>query len=378
MARLIALSVTRPVAAGRPSFRAGGRFAGWVRSVYAKPQWVVGAIVLVSAALAATFSLQIVSFEPDELGYTHLAIGIAHSLTPITLSYGGAQKLNQLYPLLIAPLWGTFGNVTAFQLTHAWNALLLASAAIPTYLLAQEVLRVRWASIPRGGAGGDRPVADAVDRRVDRGRGVSGVRLGTARDAALAGRAEPPARRDRAGGDPDRGVRAVAVDPARAGVRDRDARPRTGLPGHCARARAASRGAARGGDANRAPARRADRRRGSRSADRRTSAAQRQARQRRRLLRRRVHRRDDQRRDVRPGAQLPDVHRARPVCRPGGAGVWIRVRDAAGAGVASRARVCVDGARHRVRDHDPGSRDQRALQRVDAPGALQLLHRAAV
>ncbi len=146
MARLIALSVTRPVAAGRPSLRAGGRFAGWARSVYGKPQWVVGAIVLASAALAATFSLQIVSFEPDELGYTHLAIGIAHSLTPITLSYGGAQKLNQLYPLLIAPLWGTFGNVTAFQLTHAWNALLLASAAIPTYLLAQEVLRVRWAA----------------------------------------------------------------------------------------------------------------------------------------------------------------------------------------------------------------------------------------
>ncbi len=146
MARLIALSVTRPVAARRLSFRAGGRLAGWVRSVYAKPRWVVGAIVLVSAALAATFSLQIVSFEPDELGYTHLAIGIAHSLTPITLSHGGAQKLNQLYPLLIAPLWGTFGNVTAFQLTHAWNALLMASAAIPTYLLAEEVVRVRWAA----------------------------------------------------------------------------------------------------------------------------------------------------------------------------------------------------------------------------------------
>lgn len=107
---------------------------------------MVGAIVLVSAAVAAFFSLQVVFFEPDELGYTHLAIGIAHSLTPLTLAYGGGQKLNQLYPLLIAPLWGPFGNVTAFQLTHAWNALLLASAAIPAYLLAQEVLRVRWAA----------------------------------------------------------------------------------------------------------------------------------------------------------------------------------------------------------------------------------------
>jgi len=116
-----------------------------MRAALGRPPVVVGAIVLVSAALAASFSLQITGYEPDELGYTRLAIGIAHALTPFTTSYGGASRLNQLYPLLIAPLWGLFGNVTAFQLTHAWNALLMASAAIPVYLLAREVVHVRWA-----------------------------------------------------------------------------------------------------------------------------------------------------------------------------------------------------------------------------------------
>ncbi len=112
----------------------------------AKPPLVVGAIVLLSAALAAVFSLEIVSFDPDELGYTHLARGIADSLTPFTVAYGGGQRLNQLYPLLIAPLWGVFGNVTAFRLTHVWNTVLMTSTAIPTYLMARDVVRARWAA----------------------------------------------------------------------------------------------------------------------------------------------------------------------------------------------------------------------------------------
>jgi hypothetical protein len=106
---------------------------------------VVGAIVLVGAAVAGAFSLQIVRYEPDEIGYTHLAIGITHSASPITLSHAGADRLNQLYPLLIAPIWGLFGNVAAFRITHVWNAVLMASAAIPSYLLAREVVHERWA-----------------------------------------------------------------------------------------------------------------------------------------------------------------------------------------------------------------------------------------
>jgi hypothetical protein len=139
-----AAGVDRPADRPRPS--ADGPILAGLRSLAARPPLVLGAIVLVSATVAAAFSLQVVDFEPDEIGYTHLAIGIAHSLSPLTLSYGGAQRLNQLYPLLIAPIWGLFGNVSAFRITHAWNALLMASAAIPAYLLAQDVLRRRWAA----------------------------------------------------------------------------------------------------------------------------------------------------------------------------------------------------------------------------------------
>ncbi len=105
---------------------------------------MVGAIVLVSAGIAGGFALQVVGYNPDEIGYTHLAIGIGRSLSPITVRYDGGQRLNQLYPLLIAPIWGLFRNVTAFRIAHVWNALLMASAAIPTYLLARELVPRRW------------------------------------------------------------------------------------------------------------------------------------------------------------------------------------------------------------------------------------------
>lgn len=117
-----------------------------LRAAAVNPPFVVGAIVLLAAALAAFFTHQITGYDPDEIIYTRLAIGISHSLTPIALSGGGAQRLNQLYPLLIAPIWGVFGNVTAFRLVHLVNPLLMASAAIPTYLLAREVLEDRRAA----------------------------------------------------------------------------------------------------------------------------------------------------------------------------------------------------------------------------------------
>jgi hypothetical protein len=117
-----------------------------LRSLAACPWIVLGAIMLVAAAIAIVFSVQITGYEPDEIGYTRLALTLAHAHAPITLDGLGSQRLNQLYPLLIAPLWGLFANPTAFRLTHIWNPLLMASTAIPTYLLARNVVRVRWAA----------------------------------------------------------------------------------------------------------------------------------------------------------------------------------------------------------------------------------------
>lgn len=111
-----------------------------------RPPVVVAGIVLLGSGVTAAFTARISGFNPDEIGYTHLAIGIAHSLTPFTRNYGGSQRLNQLYPLLIAPIWGLFGNVSAFRIAHVWNAILMASAAIPTYLLAMDVVQRRRAA----------------------------------------------------------------------------------------------------------------------------------------------------------------------------------------------------------------------------------------
>jgi hypothetical protein len=120
--------------------------AGELRAFACRPVLVIGFIMLIVVAVVGFFSWQISGYEPDEVGYTHLSLGIAHSLSPITLRYGGGSRLNQLYPLLIAPIWGAFGNVTAFRIAHIWNVLLMASAAIPAYLLAIEVVRRRWAA----------------------------------------------------------------------------------------------------------------------------------------------------------------------------------------------------------------------------------------
>ncbi len=111
-----------------------------------RPPLVVGTITLLAAALGASFSRQITGYDPDEIVYTHLAIAISHSLTPIAGSGSGGQRVNQLYPLLIAPIWGVFGNVTAFRIVHFLNPLIMASSAIPAYLLAREVLTDRRAA----------------------------------------------------------------------------------------------------------------------------------------------------------------------------------------------------------------------------------------
>jgi hypothetical protein len=124
----------------------GSAFVRGLRGFADRPPLVVGAIMLLAAVLAGVFSLQIVGYQPDEVGYTHLAVDIARSFAPITLSHGGSQRPNQLYPLLISPIWGLFGNVTAFRITHVWNVVLMSSAAIPGYLLAREVVGRRWAA----------------------------------------------------------------------------------------------------------------------------------------------------------------------------------------------------------------------------------------
>jgi len=119
------------------------RIAAAARRACERPLPVVGALVALSAGLAAFFATKITTFQPDELGYTHMAIALAGDPSLRTSEFGGSERLNQLYPLSLAPFYGLFVNVTAFALAHWWNALLMGSAVIPVYLLAREVLARR-------------------------------------------------------------------------------------------------------------------------------------------------------------------------------------------------------------------------------------------
>jgi hypothetical protein len=88
----------------------------------------------------------------DELLYERLAIHASHTLSPLPSIHGHViGNLNQLYPLLIAPLFG-HGNVPAsLTAAHFLNALVMASAALPVFALARELQPSRaWALVAAG------------------------------------------------------------------------------------------------------------------------------------------------------------------------------------------------------------------------------------
>ena len=76
----------------------------------------------------------------DELYYERLAVSVAQTGSLLPRLHGElVPNVNQLYPVLISPLYGD-GNVPAsFEGAHRLNAFLIASAAIPVYLLARRI-----------------------------------------------------------------------------------------------------------------------------------------------------------------------------------------------------------------------------------------------
>jgi len=83
----------------------------------------------------------------DELQTTKLATSIAETGSPVPHIHGRYYAaLSQLYPLLIAPLYGLLTTPAAATGAHVLNGFLLASAAWPAYLLARSVTRSRAAA----------------------------------------------------------------------------------------------------------------------------------------------------------------------------------------------------------------------------------------
>jgi hypothetical protein len=104
------------------------------------------AIVLASAGLSAAYALQARHWAvmTDELQTVKLATSIAETLSPLPEIHGARYgPPSQLYPLLLAPLFGLLSVPAAVDAAHALNALLLASAAWPAYLVGRAVTASR-------------------------------------------------------------------------------------------------------------------------------------------------------------------------------------------------------------------------------------------
>jgi hypothetical protein len=124
------------------------------------PEWahrhhrlvVAGALVAlwlgVGGALALWFSGRIRDWSvmTDELLYAKLATSISETGSPLPQVHGATIEVyNQLYPLLLAPLYGALSAPDAFRAAHVLNAFVMASAAFPAYLLGREILSRRSA-----------------------------------------------------------------------------------------------------------------------------------------------------------------------------------------------------------------------------------------
>jgi hypothetical protein len=98
--------------------------------------WALG------TTLTVFFTTQVAgwSVQTDELQLVRLALSIGDtlSLTPY-LRGEDVPVYGQLYPLLMAPFYGFLSTTAAFDAVHIFNAVAMASAAVPVYILAREL-----------------------------------------------------------------------------------------------------------------------------------------------------------------------------------------------------------------------------------------------
>ena len=122
------------------------------------PGLVVGGIVLGAGGLSAAFAARAThwSVMSDELQTAKLATSIADGLAILPQIHGERYGTlgQQLYPLLLSPLFASLGVPAAVHVAHIANGFLLASAAVPAYLLARDVTGSRVAGCVTAGPHG--------------------------------------------------------------------------------------------------------------------------------------------------------------------------------------------------------------------------------
>lgn len=107
------------------------------------------ALWLAFAALVAVLTSRVADWfvMTDELLYERLALSVVRLHTPIPHIHGVTiGNIDQLYPLLLAPVFASGPVAHDLHMAHILNAVLYTSTAVPTYLLALRVTRSAWAS----------------------------------------------------------------------------------------------------------------------------------------------------------------------------------------------------------------------------------------
>lgn len=125
----------------------GRRVAERLRT--APPALVLALLVAAATALWGYYSLQVRDWlvMTDELQFVRLAVSIGEelSLAP-TIRGESSSSFSQLYPLLTAPFFGSLDLPSAAKVVHLLNVLLMASTAVPAYLLTRQVVDSRPAA----------------------------------------------------------------------------------------------------------------------------------------------------------------------------------------------------------------------------------------
>lgn len=120
-----------------------------VRAAVRRVEVPVAVLWLVLAGCLAAATTRVVDWfvMTDELLYERLALSIARTGSPLPRVHGTLiSNINQLYPLLLAPIFSHGLVPSSLRDAHALNAFVMSSAAIPAFLLTWRLTGSRWLS----------------------------------------------------------------------------------------------------------------------------------------------------------------------------------------------------------------------------------------
>src|SRR6478735_7333096 len=111
------------------------------------PFLAVLAVWLAAGGIVSAFTSRVADWfvMTDELLYERLALSIARTHSPLPRVHTEVvSNINQLYPLVIAPVFRHGAILHGFHQAHVLNAFVMSSASIPAYLLARRLTSSKW------------------------------------------------------------------------------------------------------------------------------------------------------------------------------------------------------------------------------------------